>query len=104
MTTFYTLSSMAIVVLLVIATGLFISGRKNAGDWWLAAFFGSLVLNTIWAFAGPILDGMESTRDQFGIGNLISRFIALAGYGSLLVFAIGRKRSSTFSAESNPRE
>jgi len=104
MTTFYALSSMVIVVLLVIATSLFISERKKAGDWWLAAFFGSLVLNTIWAFVGPILAGMESTRDQFDIGNLISRFISLAGYASLLVFAIGRKRASTLSAESNPRE
>ena len=103
MTAFYTLSSMAIVALLLIATGLFISGRKKIGDWWLAAFFGSLVLNTIWAFVGPILGGMEGTRAQFDIGNLVSRFIALAGYCALLVFAIVRKRSSALSEESNPR-
>ena len=95
---------MAIVALLVIATGLFMSGRKKTGDWWLAAFLVSLVLNTTWAVVGPILAGMESTRDQFDIGNLVSRFIALAGYCALLGFAVARKRSSAISTESNPRE
>ena len=97
MTSFYTFSSLAIMVLLVIATGLFLSGRKKPGDWWLAAFFGSLVLNTIWAFVGPILAGMESTREQFAIGNLASRLIALVGYCALLAFVIVRKRSSALS-------
>jgi hypothetical protein len=94
MNTFYTLSSIAMVALLFIATGLFLAGRKRTGDWWLAAFFGSLVVNAIWAITGPILAGIESMRDQFEIGNLVSRLIALAGYCALVAFVIVRKQSS----------
>ncbi len=93
MNLFYTLSSLAIVALLITATTVFVVGRKTVGDWWLATFFATLVSNVLWALAGPILAGMESTSHLVAVGDFVSRLIALIGYIALLIFVVVRKRS-----------
>jgi hypothetical protein len=90
---FYTLSSLAIVALLITATTLFVFGRKTVGDWWLATFFATLVSNALWALAGPILAGVESTSHLVAVGDFVFRLIALIGYIALLGFVVVRKRS-----------
>ena len=93
MNAFYSLSSLSMVLLLIAATVIFVVSRKKSGDWLLAVFLFSLILNTIWAFVGPILAGMESTSMLVSTFDIISRVLSLLGYGALLGFVLARRRS-----------
>jgi len=92
---FYQLTSLLMIVLLIVATVLLLCGRKKKGDWWLAAFLASLISNTIWAIAGPILSGMGGLSALMEIGYLIARLVSLAGYCALFLFVVVRRRSSS---------
>jgi hypothetical protein len=93
MNLFYILSSVAMIVLLGIATVIVSVGRKIGGGWWLVAFLGSLVVNTGWAIVAPILSGLDGMSAPLGMGNCVVRLVSLAGYGALLGFVLARKRS-----------
>lgn len=82
------------IVLLVSATALVFAGPKKTGDWWLAGFLLSLVLNALWALVGPILAGIEATSFISDIGNAISRAVSLSGYVALLAYALKRKSNN----------
>ena len=93
MNLFYTLSSIAMIVLLIIAAVIVSVGRKVGGGWWLAAFLGSLVVNTGWAILAPILSGLDGMGALLDIGYFVVRLVSLAGYGALLGFVLARRRS-----------
>jgi hypothetical protein len=90
MNVFYTMTALAMIVLLASATALVFAGRKKAGDWWLAGFLLSLVLNAIWSLVGPFLGGMEETLFVYHIGNVVFRVVSLIGYVALLAYVIKR--------------
>lgn len=91
---YYQLTALLIIVLLIVATVLLLSGRKKRGDWWLAGFLASLISNTAWVIAEPILSGIGGLSAQVEIGNLATRLVCVAGYCALLVSVIVRRRSS----------
>lgn len=91
---FYQLTALLMIVLLIVATVLLLYGRKKKGDWWLAAFLASLLSNTAWAIAEPILSGIGGLSVQVEIGNLVARLLSVAGYCALLLFVLVRRRSS----------
>ena len=81
------------ILLLGTATLIAFVSRKTGGGWWLAAFLGSLVVNTGWAIVAPILSGLDGMSALLGTGDFVVRLVSLAGYGALLGFVIARKRS-----------
>ena len=81
------------IALLGTATVIVFASRKIAGGWWLAAFLGSLVVNTCWAILTPILSGLDGMSALLGIGDFVVRLVSLAGYGALLSYVLARKRS-----------
>lgn len=81
------------ILLLGTATVIAFVSRKFGGGWWLAAFLGSLVVNTCWAILAPILSGLDGMSALLGTGDFVVRLVSLAGYGALLGFVIARKRS-----------
>lgn len=91
---FYQVTALLMIVLLIVATVLLLCGRKKKGDWWLAAFLGSLLSNAAWSIAEPILSGLGGLSVQVEIGNLVARLLSAAGYCALLLFVIVRRRSS----------
>ena len=58
------------------------------------AFLASLVSNTIWLIAEPILSGLGGLTDLVEIGTLIARLVSVAGYFALFLFVLAHRRSS----------
>jgi hypothetical protein len=91
---FYQSTAWLMIVLLIVATVIFLCGRKRKEDWWLIAFLASLVSNTVWALAEPILSGLGGLTDLVEIGALVARLVSVAGYCALFLFVVAHRRSS----------